>query len=52
MRDQEPGGLRRWSRSAVLTVAIVTAVATAAIAALLVNIIERKGKPSRRSSAS
>ena len=42
MRDQEPGGLRRWSRSAVLTVAIVTAVATAAIAALLVNIIERK----------
>ena len=44
MRDQEPGGLRRWSRSAVLTVAIVTAVATAAIAALLVNIIERKGE--------
>ena len=44
MRDQEPDGLRRWSRSAVLTVAIVTAVATAAIAALLVNIIERKGE--------
>ena len=44
MSDQEPGGLRGWSRSAVLTVAIVTAVGTAAIAALLVNIMERKGE--------
>ena len=44
MSDQKPSGMRGWSRSAVLTVAVVTAVGTAAIAALLVNIMERKGE--------
>ena len=44
MSDQKPSGRRAWSRSAVLTVALVTGVATAAIAALLVNIMERKGE--------
>ena len=44
MADQERGGMRRWSRGAVLTVAIVAAVGTAAAAALLVNIMERKGE--------
>ena len=44
MPDQERGGIRNWSRRAVLTVAVVTAVGTAAIAALLVNIMERKGE--------
>ena len=32
MSDQKPSGMRGWSRGAVLTVAVVTAVATAAIA--------------------
>ena len=44
MSDQEPRGIRGWSRTAVLTLAIVTAVGAAAIAALLVNIMERKGE--------
>jgi nitrite reductase (cytochrome c-552) len=44
MADQEQQGGRRWSRSAVLAVAIAAALATAAIAALLVNITERKGE--------
>ena len=44
MSDQKPSGMRGWSRGAVLTVAVVTAVGTAAIAALLVNIMERKGE--------
>ena len=44
MSDQKPSGMRGWSRSAVLTVAVVTAVGAAAIAALLVNIMERKGE--------
>src|SRR5678815_75981 len=39
----EPGtGARRWSRGAVLAIAGVSAVAAAAIIALLVNIVERK----------
>ena len=42
MSDEKPSGMRGWSRSAVLTVAVVTGLATAAIAALLVNIMERK----------
>jgi nitrite reductase (cytochrome c-552) len=42
--DREPRDARNWNRRAVLTVAVVTAVATAAIAALLVNIMERKGE--------
>ena len=44
MSDQKPSGMRGWSRSAVLTVAIVAAIGTAAIAALLVNIMEKKGE--------
>ena len=44
MSDQKPSERRAWSRSAVLTVALVTGVATAVIAALLVNIMERKGE--------
>ena len=44
MADQEHGGMRRWSRSAVATVAIVAAAGTAAAAALLVNVMERKGE--------
>ena len=44
MADQKPSGMRGWSRGAVLTVAIVAAVGTAAIAALLVNIMEKKGE--------
>ena len=44
MSDEKPSGMRGWSRGAVLTVAVVTAVGTAAIAALLVNIMERKGE--------
>ena len=44
MSDQKPSGMRGWSRSALLTVAVVTAVGAAAIAALLVNIMERKGE--------
>ena len=44
MSDQKPSGMRGWSRSAVLTVAVVAALGTAAIAALLVNIMERKGE--------
>jgi len=42
--DQNRAGLRNWSRRAVLTLAIVTAVGTAVIAALLVNIMERKSE--------
>ena len=44
MPDQEPVRVRNWSRRAVLTLAVVTAVGTAAVAALLVNIMERKGE--------
>ena len=44
MSEQKPTGMRGWSRSAVLTVAIVAALGTAAIAALLVNIMEKKGE--------
>jgi nitrite reductase (cytochrome c-552) len=44
MPDKERYELRRWSRGAVLTVAIVAALAVAAITALLVNIMERKGE--------
>ena len=44
MSDQKPGGMRGWSRSAIVTVAIVAALGAAAIAALLVNITERKGE--------
>src|SRR5215203_4162844 len=36
--------MRGWSRSAVATVAIVAALGAAAIAALLVNILEKKGE--------
>ena len=36
--------MRGWSRGALVTLAVVTGVATAAIAALLVNITERKGE--------
>ena len=44
MSDQKPTGMRGWSRGALVTVALVTALATAAIAAMLVNITERKGE--------
>ena len=44
MSDQKPSGMRGWSRGALVTLAVVTGVATAAIAALLVNITERKGE--------
>ena len=44
MSEQKPSGMRGWSRGAVLTVAIVAAIGTAAIAALLVNIMEKKGE--------
>ena len=44
MSEPKPSGLRGWSRSAVLTVVVVTGIGTAAIAALLVNIMERKGE--------
>src|SRR5829696_6461349 len=36
--------MRGWSRSAVVTVAIVAALASAAVVALLVNIMEKKGE--------
>jgi nitrite reductase (cytochrome c-552) len=42
--DREPRDVRTWSHRAILTVAIVTAIATAALAALLVNIMERKSE--------
>ena len=44
MSDQKPTGIRGWSRSAVVTLAIVTALGTAAIVALLVNIMEKKSE--------
>ena len=44
MSDEQPTGMRGWSRGALLTVAIVTALATAAIAALLVNITQKKSE--------
>ena len=43
MADQSEGGVRRWSRGAVLTVAILAAAGTR-WPGLLVNIMERKGK--------
>jgi len=42
--DREPTPVRAWSRGAVLTVAIVAMLAAAAVAALLINITERKGE--------
>ena len=44
MSEPKPSGMRGWSRSAVLTVVVVTGIGTAALAALLVNIMERKGE--------
>ena len=42
MSDPERAPVRGWSRGAVLTVAIVAMLGAAAIAALLVNITERR----------
>src|SRR5262245_65202623 len=42
MSDPRRAGERRWSRSAIVTVAVAAAMGTAAVAALLVNIVERK----------
>ena len=44
MTDREPATLRPWSRRAVIIVAGVAALAAAALTALLVNIMERKGE--------
>ena len=44
MPDQERGQIRNWSRRAVVTLAVVAALGTAAVAALLVNIMEKKGQ--------
>ena len=44
MSEPTQSGMRGWSRSAVLTVVVVTGIGTAAIAALLVNIMERRGE--------
>jgi nitrite reductase (cytochrome c-552) len=42
--DHERTPVRPWSRGAILTVAIVAMLAAAAVAALLVNITERRGE--------